>query len=758
MMEPKRKRGRPPKVHKSPLLQPVEFPASHLNETSARDLNYGYKILQEILNVPKSRLILEKPDESLFGLHDYYEVIKRPMWLTEVSRKYNNKEYNELKDVIEDFKLILENCYRFWGANHKFSKHTFRIEKILEKHLKELPGNLKSSCNLLADSTNNDNSNESDSALLEEYQSKILQNLGKKEKDESEILGDTAEEELLNWESDVLMGKHVKKQINFIGELADIGYFIKLTHQVLCVKQVTQYEIERMLLMPKESTTLATLMTAFLCPTAMRGSLYLKPLMTYEVWAAILSRKLDSWYNAYLKLRNKIQIFLKYGIEPNFWDVVGDQNPLLTSEFHALSLVKKAWILKALCTTIFHSNKKIEEYFATLEDCKLRGNIIYEDSKFIYINEFSPEIRIYRIAKQEGDYSNILKDLIPDFSNTSSPSTQEDGQNATLSKKQRFILVASDRESLKLLITTFNRKKKSVFAVEKLLAIEQNKKLSLKGLSSMYSQWKKFSERLPKVVETSKNYWINKVSSSSQLLNAEGEADSANNESSLIIFGKRPSKKKFTFQEIHSSSSNEEKLSEASTSDWEDGNIRRSKRIKRIKTFPRQWERRFEEGIYETYSRAMNTAQRTFNNNYPSRISTTELSNPNDYVKFLRQQQRKINSFYNIKKQGLIIRKTIINPTKRSIVSAAVENAIKQTENKEENLQKSQPKVLMISMGNSTKTLPVSDNTQLNSEPNLPIQNVSCLNQNKTVTSVVSTPSVSSMSNISPTQLQTKST
>lgn len=68
-------------------------------------------------------------------------------------------------------------------------------------------------------------------------------------------------------------------------------------------------------------------------------------------------------------------------------------------------------------------------------------------------------------------------------------------ENATLSKKQRFILVASDRESLKLLITTFNRKKKSVFAVEKLLAIEQNKKLSLKGLSSMYSQWKKFSER-----------------------------------------------------------------------------------------------------------------------------------------------------------------------------------------------------------------------------------------------------------------------
>lgn len=60
--------------------------------------------------------------------------------LLTVSRKYNNKEYNELKDVIEDFKLILENCYRFWGANHKFSKHTFRIEKILEKHLKELPG------------------------------------------------------------------------------------------------------------------------------------------------------------------------------------------------------------------------------------------------------------------------------------------------------------------------------------------------------------------------------------------------------------------------------------------------------------------------------------------------------------------------------------------------------------------------------------------------------------------------------------------
>lgn len=59
--------------------------------------------------------------------------------------------------------------------------------------------------------------------------------MGKKEKDESEILGDTAEEELLNWESDVLMGKHVKKQINFIGEVF-ISYNIYYLLKINCLK------------------------------------------------------------------------------------------------------------------------------------------------------------------------------------------------------------------------------------------------------------------------------------------------------------------------------------------------------------------------------------------------------------------------------------------------------------------------------------------------------------------------------------------
>ncbi|KAK9501588.1 hypothetical protein O3M35_012286 [Rhynocoris fuscipes] len=740
-MEPKRKRGRPPKVHNNPLLQPLEFPVSHLNETSARDLQFGYKILKEILNISKSKLILEKPDENLFGLHDYYEIIKKPMWLAEVSRKYENKEYKDLKEVIADFRLTLENCYRFWGANHKFSKHIFRIEKILEKHLKELPGNLKLSCNLIVDGQNSETSS-NDSALLDEYQSKILQNLEKKVNAENDQFQEITLEELNKWESEILMNKTTKKQINFIGELADIGFFIKLTHQVLCVKPVTQYEIERMLLIPRESTTLATLMTAFLCPTAMRGSLYLKPLMSYEVWTAILAKKLDSWYNAYVKFQNKVQIFLKYGIEPHFWEVVGEDNPLAKAEFHTLPLVKKAWILKTLCTTVFHSNKKLEEYFNTVEDCKLRGNVIYEDSKFLYINEFTPEIRIYRIAKCDTDCCNQNKEQIQDCVNCSINKFQEDGEPVVppISRKQRFCLIANDRETLETLMTTFSRKKKSVQAVEKLLSIEKNNKLSLSGLKSMYFQWKKYIDRSPIVVETSRNYWINKITSPNHTKISD-EGENAYNKSGLIVFGKRPSKRKFSFQDTHSSSSNDEKLSEGSISDWEDGNIRRSKRIRRSKTFHRQWERRYEESIYETYNNNRTTSttpeSRSSAYGYPSRISCTDLTNPNDYVSFLHYQQQKINSLYNMKRNGLTIRKMFTNPSKRSIVSAAVENAAVLHDVKLDVEKTVESKVLMISMGGNGSGEGTSTEVPFKLEPEINVPTSSTF-QAETMCSLVS--------------------
>ena len=50
-----------------------------------------------------------------------------------VGSKFNNYEYNSITEVISDMRLILENCYRYNGADHWVSKQGQKVEKVLEQ-------------------------------------------------------------------------------------------------------------------------------------------------------------------------------------------------------------------------------------------------------------------------------------------------------------------------------------------------------------------------------------------------------------------------------------------------------------------------------------------------------------------------------------------------------------------------------------------------------------------------------------------------
>lgn len=56
-------------------------------------------------------------------------------FLSPVGCKFNNYEYKSITEVIADIRLILENCYRYNGANHWVSKLGHKMEKILEQKL-----------------------------------------------------------------------------------------------------------------------------------------------------------------------------------------------------------------------------------------------------------------------------------------------------------------------------------------------------------------------------------------------------------------------------------------------------------------------------------------------------------------------------------------------------------------------------------------------------------------------------------------------
>lgn len=76
---------------------------------------------------------------------------------------------------------------------------------------------------------------------------------------------------------------------------------------------INQGVIERMFLMPKESTTMSKVMTILLKP--IKKTKFNGKVMPYKVWSDKLSKKISDWYRVYsTKNKNKVSvsIFLLY--------------------------------------------------------------------------------------------------------------------------------------------------------------------------------------------------------------------------------------------------------------------------------------------------------------------------------------------------------------------------------------------------------------------------------------------------------------
>lgn len=69
----------------------------------------------------------------------YAKVVRKPMCLSRVQDALNKAEYGSITEVVRDLRLILENCYRFFGPSHCFSKKALKLETVLEQKLALLP-------------------------------------------------------------------------------------------------------------------------------------------------------------------------------------------------------------------------------------------------------------------------------------------------------------------------------------------------------------------------------------------------------------------------------------------------------------------------------------------------------------------------------------------------------------------------------------------------------------------------------------------
>uniref|UniRef100_A0A2C9KCG6 Bromodomain-containing protein 2 n=1 Tax=Biomphalaria glabrata TaxID=6526 RepID=A0A2C9KCG6_BIOGL len=82
---------------------------------------------------------LKPVDAKGLGLHDYYEIIKKPMDLGTVKKKMEDREYRNASEFAEDVRQIFQNCYRYNPQDSDVAKMGRKLQEVFELKYARMP-------------------------------------------------------------------------------------------------------------------------------------------------------------------------------------------------------------------------------------------------------------------------------------------------------------------------------------------------------------------------------------------------------------------------------------------------------------------------------------------------------------------------------------------------------------------------------------------------------------------------------------------
>ncbi|XP_025112371.1 bromodomain-containing protein 2-like isoform X3 [Pomacea canaliculata] len=108
----------------------------------SEQLKYCAQIVKELMTKKHAAIAwpFYKPvDATNLGLHDYHEIIKKPMDLSTVKAKMDNREYKTVRDFEEDMRLIFTNCYRYNAPDTDVVIMARKLQDVFELKFAKMP-------------------------------------------------------------------------------------------------------------------------------------------------------------------------------------------------------------------------------------------------------------------------------------------------------------------------------------------------------------------------------------------------------------------------------------------------------------------------------------------------------------------------------------------------------------------------------------------------------------------------------------------
>ncbi|XP_061703661.1 uncharacterized protein KIAA2026 isoform X2 [Syngnathoides biaculeatus] len=353
--------------------------------------------------------------------------LKQSMCLQRMEEKFVGQEYQSITEFVADFRLMLENCYRYHGVDHWLSKQAQKLEVMLEQKLTLLSRTLREKTTLAVTSkgrfgvdderaqgvtsTRRRLSSRNMATIAIGGQESVMvqalrmeeQHRAKEEKKQRELEKREAEEvsakALEEWEQ-ALLSQASPHTVDTLWELPAIGHFLCLAQTVLNLPEIVFFELERCLLMPRCSSLLAKIMSSLLSPWQQRPTLHRRPALPYRRWEAELRSRVKAWYRSVGGARNQPTRAQQLGLCHQFFLHLGEASPLEEKPFHLLPFRQRVWLLKGLCDHVYETQKDVQDAVLAQPIHECRESILGYDSKdnaYIHFPHFcGADLRIYR--------------------------------------------------------------------------------------------------------------------------------------------------------------------------------------------------------------------------------------------------------------------------------------------------------------------------------------------------------------------------
>ena len=81
-------------------------------------------------------------DANLLGLHDYHDIIKKPMDLGTVKAKMDGRDYRSPAEFATDVRMIFTNCYKYNPPDHDVVAMARKLQDVFEMRYAKIPDDI----------------------------------------------------------------------------------------------------------------------------------------------------------------------------------------------------------------------------------------------------------------------------------------------------------------------------------------------------------------------------------------------------------------------------------------------------------------------------------------------------------------------------------------------------------------------------------------------------------------------------------------